>query len=252
MTTEVQIARAKERLSQVEARIAELEPYSRFTAEQLVTMMLPISQNRVSHRSQGSASLSYVEAHDIKNMLIRIFGFGGFDSEVIASDIKGGEWFVSAKSGKDNVKVLATATVRITIHPPARPTAVEFHPVRYAETAASSQTGADEGDTADFAIKTAESDAFKRAAIFLGTQFGLSLYASGSRDDQVVMIFEPTQKELLALGRERARIHGFLAAQTPGSAPQNPEGSLSTGTAPSGAPAANAAALQGALNDRSE
>src|SRR5690349_22031720 len=154
MATETPVERAKMRLTQVEQRIAELEPSSRFTAEQLVTLTLPISQNRVSHRSQGSASLSYVEAHDIKNMLIRIFGFGGFDSEVIASEIKGGEWFVNAKSGKDNVKVLATATVRITIHPPARPTAVNFAPVRYAETAASSQTGADEGDTADLDRKS--------------------------------------------------------------------------------------------------
>jgi hypothetical protein len=253
MTTDAfkQIAMAKDRLAVIEQRISELEPYSRFTAEQLVTMMQPLSQNRVSHRKQGTASLSYVEAHDIKNMLIRLFGFGGFDSEVIASDIKTGEWFVNEKSGKDNVKVLATATVRITLHPPARETAINFPPVRYAETAASSQTGADEGDTADFAVKTAESDAFKRAAIFLGSQFGLSLYANGSRDDQVVMIFEPTQKELLALGRERGRINGFLAASAPGSAPQNGGGSPSATPAPSGAPAGNVASLQGALNDRS-
>jgi hypothetical protein len=36
------------------------------------------------------------------------------------------------------------------------------------------------------AIKTAESDAIKRAAINLGTQFGLSLYNNGSLRDVVV------------------------------------------------------------------
>jgi hypothetical protein len=35
------------------------------------------------------------------------------------------------------------------------------------------------------AVKTAESDALKRAAINLGTQFGLSLYDNGSRNDVV-------------------------------------------------------------------
>ena len=35
------------------------------------------------------------------------------------------------------------------------------------------------------AVKTAESDALKRAAINLGTQFGLSLYDNGSRADVV-------------------------------------------------------------------
>ena len=35
------------------------------------------------------------------------------------------------------------------------------------------------------AVKTAESDALKRAAINLGTQFGLSLYNNGSLKDVV-------------------------------------------------------------------
>jgi hypothetical protein len=38
------------------------------------------------------------------------------------------------------------------------------------------------------AIKTAESDAIKRAAINLGTQFGLSLYNNGSTKDVVIEV----------------------------------------------------------------
>jgi hypothetical protein len=46
------------------------------------------------------------------------------------------------------------------------------------------------------AIKTAESDALKRAAINLGTQFGLSLYNNGSLQDVVVRtLIEPTDGE---------------------------------------------------------
>jgi hypothetical protein len=40
------------------------------------------------------------------------------------------------------------------------------------------------------AIKTAESDALKRAAINLGTQFGLSLYNNGSMRDVVVQTLD--------------------------------------------------------------
>ena len=43
------------------------------------------------------------------------------------------------------------------------------------------------GESHDMAVKTAESDAIKRAAINLGTQFGLSLYNNGSLKDIVVM-----------------------------------------------------------------
>lgn len=236
--------RAKARLAEVEKRISELEPYSRFTASQLVQLMKPLSENRVSNRSQGGATLSYVEAHDIKNMLVRIFGFGGFSSEVIRETVHPGEWYKNERSGKDNVKVLATVTVQLTIHAPARRTEVMFPPVAYTETAVSSQTGADEGDTADFAVKTAASDAFKRAAIFLGTQFGLSLYANGATADQVRVIFEPTQEELLKLGQERERIHTFLAREAAGAPSAGPAGDDSSG-AGSGADAGAGGALAG-------
>jgi recombination DNA repair RAD52 pathway protein len=234
-------SKATQRLAIVNARISELEPYSRFTADQLLQLMEPLSENRVSKRSQSGSQLSYVEAHDIKNMLIRIFGFGGFSSDVVASDVKTGEWFVNAKSGKDNVKVLAVATVKVTLHPPARRTEVLFDPVTYTETAVSSQTGADEGDTADFAMKTAESDAFKRAAIFLGTQMGLSLYAKGSLQDQVRVVFEPTQAELLKLGQERRRIHQYLASVRETASGPSTKVEVAPGASPAGgAPEAGA------------
>lgn len=229
MTT--QVDRAKARLAEIEKRISELEPYSRFTAHQLVQLMKPLSENRVSTRSQGGSTLSYVEAHDIKNMLIRIFGFGGFSSDVIRETIHSGEWFKNERSGKDNVKVIASVTVKLTLHPPARPTAVQFGDVSYTETAVSSQTGADEGDTGDFAVKTAASDAFKRAAIFMGSQFGLSLYASGATADQVRVVFEPTQAELIALGTERERINTYLAREAAGGPS---EGAVSASTSPAG------------------
>ena len=40
------------------------------------------------------------------------------------------------------------------------------------------------------AVKTAESDALKRAAINLGTQFGLSLYQNGSLRDVIIQTLD--------------------------------------------------------------
>jgi len=59
--------------------------------------------------------------------------------------------------------------------------------------AAATQVGPVLGDTADFALKTAASDAMKRCATNLGTQFGLSLYASGATRDQVRFTVDPEQ-----------------------------------------------------------
>ena len=55
----------------------------------------------------------------------------------------------------------------------------------YTEAAVGSATLPQRGEAHDMAVKTAESDAIKRAAINLGTQFGLSLYNNGDLKDVV-------------------------------------------------------------------
>jgi recombination DNA repair RAD52 pathway protein len=151
------------------------------TDEQIEVLLRPLHPGRVSTRTQGGTTLSYVEAHDVKATLIRVFGFGGFDAEVI--DTKVLSITSAEKGGKDQWTVLATSTVRLTIHATG---------AVYAETAAASQVGPQVGEVCDFAIKTASSDALKRCAIYLGTQFGLSLYA-GTTKDVVKAIFAPDQ-----------------------------------------------------------
>jgi hypothetical protein len=82
----------------------------------------------------------------------------------------------------------------------------------YSEYAAASQTGPDIGEVMDFAIKTAESDALKRAAINLGTQFGLSLYNNGSTDDIVKKVLAPGA-EWPATPQEIAEWEDFMSEQ---------------------------------------
>jgi hypothetical protein len=152
------------------------------TPEQVEVLLRPLHPARVVQRTQGGATLSYVEAHDVKATLIRMFGFGGFSAEVLDAKVLS-ITEAQNQAGRTQHTVLATSTVRLTI--PATGAV-------YTETAAASQVGPQVGEVADFAIKTASSDALKRCAIYLGTQFGLSLYA-GTTKDVVRVIYAPDQ-----------------------------------------------------------
>lgn len=128
-------------------------------------LLKPINPDRITQRKgSGGKMLSYVEVWDVKAHLTRIFGFGGWSWEVTQTDFAfeendGSKWTVG-------YRVLGT----LTIH--------DLN-VRFAEAAVGFAMGG-RGDAHDNAIKNAESDAIKRAAINLGDQFGLSLYNEGS------------------------------------------------------------------------
>lgn len=162
------------------------------TAEQIAALMGRLNPSRVKQRGQGGRQLSYVEAWDIKATLIRMFGFLNFSTETIATVIvdKTLRPRPNAADGtalKPVWDVTAMCTVRLMIHSTG---------AVYTESAASMQSNPELGEALDFAIKTAESDALKRAAINLGTQFGLSLYDNGSTADVIRVLFDPDQKAL--------------------------------------------------------
>jgi hypothetical protein len=133
-------------------------------------LLKPLNERRVAKRAQAGRNLSYLEAWDVKAHLIRIFGFGGWNWSVTSAEIA----FEDSRDSKWNVgyKVIGTLSI---------PT-LDCH---YSEAAIGSATLPQRGEAHDMAIKTAESDALKRAAINLGTQFGLSLYNNGSLQDVV-------------------------------------------------------------------
>lgn len=164
------------------------------TGDQIKVLMAPLNPGRVKHRSQGSRQLSYLEAFEVKATLIRVFGFGGFDAETIETRILHQENRAPREGSQSQSRqwdVTALCTVRLTVMGRV-----------YVESAAATQSNPELGEAADFAIKTAESDALKRAATYLGTQFGLSLYDNGSTNDIVRVLFEPTQAALLKAVRE--------------------------------------------------
>ena len=136
--------------------------------QQYDQLLKPLNESRVAKRGQAGRQLSYLEAWDVKAHLIRIFGFLNWSADVITADLA----FESEKDGKWNVGYKVVLCLRV-------------NGASYTEAAVGSATLPSRGEAHDMAIKTAESDALKRAAINLGTQFGLSLYSNGSLRDVV-------------------------------------------------------------------
>jgi hypothetical protein len=165
--------------------------------------MADLNGARIAALKKGNTTLSYLETWDVKATLIRIFGFGGFSAEADECEMISIENNVPKTTGwGENKKTLpieysedgqikfGTANFRVSVRVRVKLTIHQLGAV-YTEWAACSQTGPDLGDVSDFAIKTAESDALKRAAIYLGTQFGLSLYNDGATQDVVKAILAP-------------------------------------------------------------
>lgn len=141
-------------------------------------LLKPLNDRRVAKRQQAGRNLSYLEAWDVKAHLIRIFGFGGWSWEVRTAELA-----FEDKNEKGQWNVGYKVVGELVIH--------DLKCI-YTEAAVGSATLPQRGEAHDMAIKTAESDALKRAAINLGTQFGLSLYNNGSLADVVVQtLVEP-------------------------------------------------------------
>lgn len=151
--------------------------------DQYAQLLKPLNPNRVAKRSQAGRNLSYLEAWDVKAHLIRVFGFAGWSWDVLTADLA----FESEKDGKWNVgyKVIGRLTI-----------GNEYPEATYTEAAIGNATLPQRGEAHDMAIKTAESDALKRAAINLGTQFGLSLYDNGSLKDVIGRTLDRPNKML--------------------------------------------------------
>lgn len=146
------------------------------TKAQIDKLLEPIKPTRVSKDGKG---FSHVEAYDIRATMNRLFGFARWSEEVV--DLT--EVFTSSEERKNKKgetytawTVCFRATVRLTVCAPDGTVLAV-----YTEAAAGdAQNYPSRPDAVDMAIKTAESQALKRAAANLGDVAGLSLYAKGS------------------------------------------------------------------------
>lgn len=145
-----------------------------------------INPSRVGKDGKGFAHL---EAYDVRAHLIRIFDFCNWSSELV--DLELIFETPTEKDGKTRWTVAYRATVKLTLHDKD-----DFENAVYTEAAVGDSTNnPSRADAHDMAIKTAESQAFKRCAINLGDQFGLSLYNNGSTASVVRAVIDDNQVE---------------------------------------------------------
>lgn len=150
-----------------------------FTRQQMLALLADLDPARV-HRTQGQ---DHLEAWDVRATLTRVFGFDGWSSEMTrpATLVFDNEAEVG-KDKKPGRHVGYVATLRLTIRSPDGEAVVHHEGSAIGDSKMGLQAY---GDCHDMAIKTAESQALKRAAMNLGTQFGLSLYDSGNQSNVV-------------------------------------------------------------------
>jgi recombination DNA repair RAD52 pathway protein len=165
------------------------------SGEQRAILLRPINPDRVLE-AQGQ---SHLPAFDVVAHLNRVFGFEGWDKEII--DL----WLISEASRAhperaERTQYTVTYGCRMSLTIFALPdwNASERVKVKRIEEAATGSANnlPSLGDAHDFAMKNAISYALKRCAKDLGDQFGLSLYNKGSRKalvQKVIPYGEPSE-----------------------------------------------------------
>lgn len=151
---------------------------SYLSPEQYNQLVWPINPNRVGTNKKG---YSHVEAYEIRAHLTRVFGFARWSQEVVSMEQIFEDLHTVERKG-ENVDVVTCAyraQVRLTVFAPDGTELASY--TEWASGDAQNFAVTSRGDAHDFAIKTAESQAFKRCAANLGDAYGLSLYRQGSK-----------------------------------------------------------------------
>jgi Rad52/22 family double-strand break repair protein len=168
------------------------------TPQQYQVLLSGINKNRVGTKDRQS----HLEAWDVRRYLTKIFGFGGWNVQTVElikiheqisppGTIKVNKWVGGQKTRVANENtaytVVYSAQVRLNIYNPDGTVGAFYEDAATGDGINMPSYQA----AADFAIKTALSQALKRCAVNLGDQFGLSLYNHGSLNPQVEVTLRP-------------------------------------------------------------
>src|SRR5271166_2898501 len=161
-----------------------------FTPEQIEALEAPLAREPIRERDQAGRKVFYLEAWHVVAEANRIFGFGGWDREMVECRCVVERERKIGGAQKDGWHVGYTARVKITVVGEAidgneRPTVREG-------TGYGSGIDVDLGAAHESAIKEAESDGTKRALSTFGNPFGLALY------DKTYAHVEPPQRPVAA------------------------------------------------------
>ena len=163
---------------------------SAFSAKQTLQLLQPIKETRVLRDGKGH---SHVSQQDITAHLIRVFGFGSFDTDIVKVECIYEQERTNDKGELINRwDVCYRALLRLTIKD-----ADGNEVCHYEDGSTATAQNQTRGDAHDLAYKSAISLAKKRTAINLGDQFGLSLYNKGQLDALVrgTLVLPPKPEE---------------------------------------------------------
>lgn len=139
-------------------------------------------------RVQKLRGMAHLEAWDVRRYLIRVFGYGGWDFEVLETELVHASAIDKQKKDKDDNPytyqahtVVYRVTGRLIIKDE------NGFPIAHFDDGAAGDAvnQPSVGEAHDMALKTAMSQAIKRCAVNLGDQFGLSLYNDGDNEPVV-------------------------------------------------------------------
>lgn len=144
----------------------------------------PINPKRIK-RVQG---MSHLEAWDVRRYLIRVFGVGGWDFDILEAHMVSHAAESRQRNRKDGTvheytahTVIYRVTGRLTIKDSSGVALAHYDDAATGDGPSQPSLA----DAHDLALKTAVSQTLKRCAVNLGDQFGLSLYDDGSVDPVV-------------------------------------------------------------------
>ncbi len=146
------------------------------TSSQVEALLRPIRPERIMH-ANGQA---HVPAYDVAAHLTRVFGFGGWDKEILSlilvNETETMTKSYEGKPGKPAWEVTYACTLRLVVKDPSGSVVATWD-----DGACGTSLQPQRGEAHDMALKSAISYALKRCAAFgLGDQFGLSLYNKGA------------------------------------------------------------------------
>src|SRR4051812_43761092 len=141
-----------------------------FSSKQLTELRRELDAKNIHSREAHGRTLSYIEGWHAISEANRIFGFDSWDRETIETKC------VLGRENRGNYHAVYLAKVRISV----RADGVVI--IRDGYGAGEAQGGL-AGETHERAIKSAETDATKRALATFGNPFGLSLYLSKKKQE---------------------------------------------------------------------
>lgn len=150
-----------------------------FSPDQVERLLRPIKESRV-YSAQGQA---HAAGWDIAAHLTRMFGFGGWEKEILELVCVAEDHAPEYLKDKKNWFVTYRCRLRLRVFDPDGRLAFVTDDVG----TGTSPNLPSRGDAHDFAAKNAVTYALKRCAKDLGDQFGLSLYNKGATGAVVCM-----------------------------------------------------------------